>query len=188
VAEPALLEPATVAAFRTGDVDALGQVYERYARPVWRVAMTVLRDRELADDATQETFIRAWRAADSFDPNRQFTPWLFTIARRAAIDVHRRESRPTLGGHEAEQDAVTDPPELTDAWESWQITLALDALPEEERVIVRLAHFDGLTHREIAEALHVPVGTVKSRSHRAHRRLAESLSHLRAGQPDEAMP
>ena len=81
---------------------------------------------------------------------------------------------------------------LEATWEAWQVRLALDQLPDEEREVVRLSWFDGLAHPEIADRLGVPVGTVKSRSHRAHRRLAELLAYVRdvrdpapADEPDE---
>jgi RNA polymerase sigma-70 factor (ECF subfamily) len=165
-------------AFRAGDLDALAAVYDRFQRAVWSVAMTVLRDRGLAEDATQETFLRAWRAAATYDPDRELSPWLMTIARRTAVDVLRREARPTQGGHQAEQDAVVHLPDIERAWEAWEVRSALDELPEEERAVMRMSHYQGFTHREIADQLGVPVGTVKSRSHRAHRRLTESLAHL----------
>jgi RNA polymerase sigma-70 factor, ECF subfamily len=165
-------------AFRAGDVTALGAVYDRYSRAVWSVAMSVLGDRGLAEDATQETFLRAWRAAASYDPDRELPPWLFTIARRTAVDVHRREARPTQGGHGQEQDVVVQMPGIERAYQTWEVRTALDELPADERAVVRMSHFDEMTHREIAEALDVPVGTVKSRSHRAHRRLAGRLAHL----------
>lgn len=175
------LDPSVVDAFRSGDGGAFATVYDRYARAVWSVAMTVLRDRALAEDATQETFLRAWRGAVDFDPQRPLAPWLLTIARRTAIDVLRRESRPTQGGHDGEQDVVVRMPGLEHAWEAWEIRLALDALPEDERDVIRMSHFEEMTHREIAATLDVPVGTVKSRSHRAHRRLAGRLAHLMDG-------
>jgi RNA polymerase sigma-70 factor (ECF subfamily) len=165
-------------AFGSGDVAALGTVYDRYSRAVWSVAMSVLGDRGLAEDATQETFLRAWRAAASYDPDRELAPWLFTIARRTAVDVHRREARPTQGGHGEEQDVVVQMPGIERAYQTWEVRTALEELPADERAVVRMSHFDEMTHREIAEALDVPVGTVKSRSHRAHRRLAGMLAHL----------
>ncbi|HEY6794686.1 MAG TPA: sigma-70 family RNA polymerase sigma factor [Kineosporiaceae bacterium] len=172
-----------VQAFRTGDVAALAAVYDRWSKPVWSVAVSVLGDPGLAEDATQETFLRAWRAASGYDPDRPLGPWLFTIARRTAIDVHRREARPTQGGHAEEQEAASAGVEfaLERAWDTWQVRAALAELPPEERDVLRMSHFEELTHREIAEALDVPVGTVKSRSHRAHRRLAGRLAHLLAG-------
>ena len=183
-AEPSRTAPLpreVLEGFRSGDVAALGAVYDRYNRAVWSVAMSVLHDREMAQDATQETFLRAWRAAASYDSERELAPWLYTIARRTAVDVHRREARPTQGGHGAEQDVVVRMPGIERAYETWEVRSALDELPEQERDVVRMSHFQEMTHREIAEALDVPVGTVKSRSHRAHRRLAVRLAHLVQG-------
>ncbi|HEX6685335.1 MAG TPA: sigma-70 family RNA polymerase sigma factor [Candidatus Limnocylindrales bacterium] len=174
-----LLPAATLVAFRDGDVDALGEVYDRYSRSVWAVAVAVTRTDELAKEAMQEAFIRAWQAAASYDPERDIGPWLLTIARYTALDLMRRELRPTRGGHEAEQDAVVESPGIDQAWTSWVVQEALGSLGAEEREIVRLSFFEDLTHVQISERLGLPLGTVKSRSHRAHRRLAELLAHLR---------
>jgi len=140
--------------------------------------MAVLRDRQLADEATQETFMRAWRASDRYDPSRPLAPWLLTIARRTALDVIRRESRPTRGGHEPERDVPLHVPGIERAWETWEVKSALNRLPADERDVVWFAHFHGMSHPQIADQLGVPVGTVKSRSHRAHKRLASLLSHM----------
>ncbi|MEM8925227.1 MAG: sigma-70 family RNA polymerase sigma factor [Actinomycetota bacterium] len=177
---------SVVHAFCAGDQRALGAVYDHYGRAVWAVVLSVLRDRQLAEDAAQETFMRAWRGASGFDPERPLGPWLATIARRTALDVHRREFRPTRGDHAPEREVAVNLPGIERAWETWEIKLALDQLPDEERVIVALAHFNGMSHPQIAERLGVPVGTVKSRSFRAHRRLAALLAHLvdREGAPE----
>jgi RNA polymerase sigma-70 factor (ECF subfamily) len=154
-------------------------VYDRYARPVWSVALAVTHTDPLAQEAMQETFIRAWQAAASYDPERDLGSWLLTIARFTALDVMRRELRPTRGGHEAEQDAAVESPGIDQAWTSWAVQEALGSLSEEEREIVRLSFFEDLTQSQIAQRIGLPLGTVKSRSHRAHRRLAQLLSHLR---------
>lgn len=146
--------------------------------------MSVTRVDHLAQEAVQDTFLRAWRAAGSYDPHRDLGPWLMTIARHASLDLIRREFRPTRGGHEAEQDAVVEDPGIDQVWTAWQVQEAVGRLNEEEQVIVRLSFFEDLTQTQIAERLGVPLGTVKSRSHRAHRRLAELLSYLR----DDTVP
>jgi len=174
---------ATRERFRDGDIDALAEVFDRYQRAVWSVAMSVTRSEHLTQEALQETFIRAWQRAGTYDAARDLGPWLLTVARRVALDLVRREGRPTLGGHEAEQDAAVDPPGLEEAWISWEVQEALRRLGEDEREIVRLSFFEDLTHGQIAERLGIPVGTVKSRSHRAHGRLATLLAHLRDGPP-----
>lgn len=169
--------------FAAGDRDALAQVYDQWSPGVWAVAMKVLGNRALAEDAVNEAFLRAWRSCRSFDPNRPLGPWLCTVARRAAIDLARAEFRPTRGGHAPEQDGVTAPPDLADTWMSWEVQAALAALPDDERVVVQMAHWEGWSQSQIAARLDVPIGTVKSRSHRAHRRLAARLAHVRQEAP-----
>jgi len=162
-------------------------MYQEYGRLVYSVTHRVLGRHDLAEEATQQTFVNAWRAADRLDTERDPAPWLATIARRAAIDIHRREARrPTSALHEIgarDRGAITTlPTETPEA--VWQVRAAIDTLPPDEAAVVRLQHLDGLTHREIADRLGVPLGTVKSRSHRAHRSLARLLEHLREPQDD----
>jgi RNA polymerase sigma-70 factor (ECF subfamily) len=171
------------AKFRAQDVDALAAVYDRYRRAVWSVTLRVTGADHLAQEALQDTFIRAWQAAESYDPSRPLGPWLMTIARRTSLDLLRREFRPTRGGHAPEQDAVVEAPGIDEAWLTWEVQEALTHLSEEEREIVRLSFFEDLTQTQVAERLGIPVGTVKSRSHRAHRRLAELLAHVRDQPP-----
>jgi RNA polymerase sigma-70 factor (ECF subfamily) len=168
--------------FCDGDPDAVRAVYREYGRLVYAVAYKVLGDRGLAEEATQQTFVQAWRGARRFEPTRELAPWLATIARRVAIDVHRRESRRS---HERLDEVHNDPAVVTlpvsaeSAYEVWEVRRAVEELPAEERDVVRLQHLEGLTHAEIATRLGVPAGTVKSRSFRAHRHLAARLGHLR---------
>jgi RNA polymerase sigma-70 factor (ECF subfamily) len=122
--------------------------------------------------------LKAWRAAPSFDPSRELAPWLYTIARRVAIDIYRREQRVPVSGLE-DDDVVVVPLSFERTWEAWEVRSALEKLPADEREVVRLSHLVGMSHREIAERLQVPIGTVKSRSARAHRRLADLLQHVR---------
>jgi RNA polymerase sigma-70 factor (ECF subfamily) len=161
--------------FRVGEESAVKAVYERYGGPVFALSVSVLADHGLAADATQQTFIKAWRAASTYDPEREFGPWIYAIARRTAIDIYRKEARSTPRD---DLEVATLPPGLETVWEVFEVREAVDQLPDEERLVVKLSHFDGYTHVEIAEQLGIPVGTVKSRSHRAHRRLLELLSHL----------
>ena len=164
--------------FRRGDPDAVRQVYRRYAGALHTVARSIVRDPELAADVVQQTFVKAWRAASTFEDDRELGPWLYAIARRAAIDALRMESRPHRGGHEPETDVGVVPISFERTWEIHQIRLAIEQLPADEREVVRRSHLLGHTHDEIAAQLGVPIGTVKSRSSRAHRRLAAALGHL----------
>jgi RNA polymerase sigma factor (sigma-70 family) len=171
------------ARFRDGDPDAVRAVYREYGRLVYAVAFKTLGHRELAEEAAQLCFVRAWEGAQSFDPSRELGPWLATIARRTAIDVFRRESRrahvPIESLPPSDRALVTLPVGVDEVYEVWEVRRAVDELPELERELVALQHLEGLTHGEIAERLGVPIGTVKSRSFRAHRRLAAALGHLR---------
>lgn len=163
--------------FATGQPGAMYDIYQRFSRSVFAVSYRILGNAALAEEAMQQTFLQAWRAADRYDRERELAPWLHTIARRAAIDVYRRERR-----HRAEQvedDSVTSlPPSLETTWAVWEVRRALDSLPVDERDVLHATHFHGLTHEEAAAHLGVPLGTVKSRSHRAYRRLAGMLAHV----------
>jgi RNA polymerase sigma-70 factor (ECF subfamily) len=176
-------DAALAQALRDGHEAAVRTLYQRYGRLVFTVASRVVRDRHRAEEVTQQTFLQAWRYADRFEPGRDFAPWLATIARRAAIDAQRREARrpaDSLETTRADEPALVElPPSAEELETVWSVRAAIDALGDEEREIVRLHHLEGLTHRQIAEHLDVPVGTVKSRAHRAHRRLANLLSALR---------
>jgi len=171
--------------FRAGDSDAVRAVYREYGRLVYAVCRNLLGNPQLAEDAAQQTFLKAWRSARTVEPGRDLAPWLATIARRTAIDVYRQESRQTSSdiddvpaSHPA---LVQEPVAIERTYDTWQVRQALDELPADERQVVQLQHLEGLTHTAIAERLGVPVGTVKSRSYRAHKKLAGKLGHLREG-------
>lgn len=177
------LDTATFHAFQRGDEGAVRTIFRRYSGMVNSVAYTVLRDRPMAEEATQQTFVQAWRGSMSLDPERDIAPWLCTIARRVAIDIVRRESRrpssPLEHADPGDRSLVSLPPSETAAWEVAQVRLAIDALSPDEREVVRLQHLGGYTQQEIADRLGLALGTVKSRSFRAHRALAARLAFLR---------
>jgi RNA polymerase sigma-70 factor (ECF subfamily) len=164
--------------FRDGDPGAVRAVYQAYGKAIFTVAYRALADRSLAEEAVQQTFLQAWRAAASFDPDRDPAPWLYAIARRVAVDLYRREKRHRSADSDEPEVAVL-PHSFEGTWEAWEVRSALEQVPAEEREVLRATHYLGLTHDETAERLGIPVGTVKSRSHRAHRRMAGLLSHLR---------
>ena len=170
------------ARFASGDAGTIRVVYQLYGRLVYSIAYRTLGDVGLAEDATQQTFVQAWRAAATYDPSRALGAWLTTIARRVAIDVYRRERRHrNLESINSSEGAlVTLPPSAEQIYDVLEVRHALAELPEHDRELIRLQHYDELTHTEIATRLDIPLGTVKSRSFRAHRRLAGLLGHLRA--------
>jgi RNA polymerase sigma-70 factor (ECF subfamily) len=177
------VDPRVRRGFRDGDPAAVREVYRCYGRLVYAVAYRVLQHHGLAEEATQQAFLKAWRAARSFDENRELGPWLAAIARRVAIDVYRREGVRTvvpLDCAPAGDLALISSPEAAEAvYDVWEVRRAVAELPSHEHEIVRLQHFEGLTHEQIARRLQLAVGTVKSRSFKAHRRLAEVLGHLK---------
>jgi len=169
------------ARFASGDAGTIRVVYQLYGRLVYSIAYRTLGDVGLAEDATQQTFVQAWRAATTYDPSRALGAWLTTIARRVAIDVYRRERRHrNLESIDSSDSAlVTLPPSAEQIYDVLEVRQALQELPDHDRELIRLQHYDELTHTEIATRLAIPLGTVKSRSFRAHRRLAGLLGHLR---------
>jgi RNA polymerase sigma-70 factor (ECF subfamily) len=170
--------------FAEGHEEGFTAVYAAFRGPVFGLAVNMLADPGLAEEATQQTFIGLWRGRDRFDPQRSLAAWIFGIARKAAIDVYRRERRgPATTAQDPE--IAVEGLSAERLWEVWEVRRAVEGLPSEEAEIVRLAHYYQMTHSEIAAHLGIPVGTVKSRSHRAHRRLAGSLSHL-FDEPDAA--
>jgi len=181
----AIPSPSVVEAFGRRDPNVVRAFYREYGRLVYAVVLRVLGRNDLAEDATQQTFVRAWQAADRIDIDRDPAAWLATISKRAAIDIYRREARrPKRALSDVSPDdpaLVTLPPDLGTLDAVWHVRRAIDELPRDEADIVRLQHLDGLTQHEIADRLGVALGTVKSRSHRAHQRLAAVLGHLREG-------
>jgi RNA polymerase sigma factor (sigma-70 family) len=177
------VEPSVIAAFRKRDPDAVRRLYREYGRLVYAVAHRTLGRADLAEEATQQAFLQAWQAADRLDEDRDPAPWLATIAKRAAIDIYRREARraatPLDDVAADSPEVVTLPPDIGTLDVVWQVRRAIEALPSDEAAIARMQHVDGLTHREIADKLGIAIGTVKSRSHRAHGKLANLLGHLR---------
>ena len=185
------MDDADVASrFASGDPDSVRVLYQTYGRLVFSIAFRVLGDTGLAEDATQQTFVQAWRAAGKFDPSRPVAGWLTTIAQRVAIDVYRRERRHRGLDNIDTADSsslVTLPPSVDQMEDVAQVRRALDELPTADRHLIRMQHFDELSHAEIARELEIPLGTVKSRTFRAHRRLAGILAHLRA-EPGDSSP
>jgi RNA polymerase sigma-70 factor (ECF subfamily) len=162
--------------YADGGEAAFAAVYARFRGPVFGIALHVLADRGLAEEASQLAFLSVWRSRQRYDPGRALSAWVFSIARRAAIDIYRRERR--LPATAEQSEIAVEALSVERMWHAWEVRRAVEALPTDEATVVRLAHYYQMTHTEIAAHLGLPVGTVKSRSFRAHRRLAEALSHL----------
>src|SRR5947209_5812338 len=140
----ALVDPESLDAFRHRDASGVRAMYREYGRLVYAVAHRVLGQHELAEEATQQTFVRAWQAAERLDADRDPAPWLATIAKRAAIDIYRREARRStvaLSDVAADDRALVSlPPDLDTLDAVWHVRQAIDTLPADEAAIVRLQH------------------------------------------------
>ncbi|HEU5319359.1 MAG TPA: sigma-70 family RNA polymerase sigma factor, partial [Methylomirabilota bacterium] len=185
-------DAALVERCRAGDVAAFEPLVEKYRQRVWRLASNVLRDREEAWDVAQEAFVRAWQALPSFRGQSAFYTWLFRIVMTVAADRGRaRAARGRAFGTERvpEEDwdrvlvgqpaGVDAPDEAATRQETRaRIGRALATLSQQHRTIIMLSDLEGLSYREIADVLDIPMGTVMSRLHNARKRLRDALGPL----------
>jgi RNA polymerase sigma-70 factor (ECF subfamily) len=159
-----------------GDHRAFDELYRRFERPVLSLARRLLPDRGRAEDATQETFTAIWRSARTYKPERGAgAPWLFTVARNAIVSQARRRDAPPAEVFDTPSDDPGPAERAESEWASWCVHRALEALPAHERRLVELAYWSGLSQSEVASALDLPLGTVKTRTRRALIRLAGEL-------------
>jgi RNA polymerase sigma-70 factor, ECF subfamily len=160
--------------------EALRALYRAYSAELFGFALNAIGERGAAEELVQEVFTRAWRHAERYDPGRaSVRTWLYQIARHAIIDARRRASvRPGLPLHEPTPGMEPVAESLEQAMLGWQVATALDRLSPDHRQMIRLAHLQGLTMREIAERCNLPVGTVKSRTWYALRALRLALEEM----------
>ncbi len=177
-----LSDEALVALVARGDENALGELYDRVSRIAYGLALRVLRDEGLAEDAVQEGFLTVWRNAASFRAERaKASTWILTLVHRRAVDLVRREERrraEPLGAEAADRIADTSAPTDEAAWlrfERERVQVALGRLPDVQREAIELAYYGGFSQSELAERLGVPLGTVKSRMFAGLSRLRELL-------------
>ena len=157
----------------TGDRPALETLYVRYSRPIFGMALRRLGDRGRAEDAVQETFVSIWRAAKSYRPERgPGAPWIYAIARNAIVDRSRAKSEPPI--EPPDQASFESGPDIRaeQAWTRLRVHRALGELPDNEREVIELAYWRGLSQSEVAESLGIPLGTVKTRTRSGLQRLA----------------
>jgi RNA polymerase sigma-70 factor (ECF subfamily) len=159
-----------------GDGGAFETLYRRYSRPVFGLALRRLGDRGRAEEAVQETFASVWRSARTYKPERgPGAPWLYAVARNAIVDGARSRPEPVAS---APEEAAKDPEPAERAeqsWLAWRVHRALEELPPQERTVLELAFWRGLSQSEIAGHLRIPLGTVKTRTRSALHRLADLL-------------
>ena len=162
-----------------GDEEALRDLYRAYGRLAYTLAYRILRRDDLAEEAVQEAFLRVWRHAHRFDPGKAaFSTWLGRVTRNICIDVLRRKDPISRAGPLTDVErwlAVSEPLERP-VLDRVIIREAFLTLPEEQSRVLDLAYYQGRTHREIAEALGIPEGTVKSRMRLGLQKLRRHLN------------
>ncbi len=184
-----------VALAREGREAAYRELIRRYERPVFSLVLRMVRDRQLAEDLAQETFIKALNAIASYKPEYKFSSWIFKIANNAAIDHLRRRDLDTLSLDGSPNATTADEIEATALQvgdraqgplaelESRELGSAIEEaiglLRPEYRSCILLRHVEGMAYEEIAQLLDLPLGTVKTYIHRARNELRGHLAHLR---------
>lgn len=188
VVERARDDEALLARLATGDRTALVPLYDRYAGPVFALALRIVADRVTAEDLLQEVFVRVWQRADTYQAGRgRPLTWVLGIAHNLAIDEVRRRRRRPQGADEREAGqleellAAVPSAEAGPEEQAWarqrrqQIGAALAQLPPAQRVIIEMAYFEGYTQSQMADHLGEPLGTIKTRLRLGVQKLREAL-------------
>jgi RNA polymerase sigma-70 factor (ECF subfamily) len=174
-----LSDEALVALVARADEDALSELYDRFGRVAYGLALRIVRDPGLAEDAVQDGFLAVWRSASRFVAERaKASTWILTLVHRRAVDLVRREQpRRTEPLTAAPQASAEDTEEQ--AWlrlQRGRVQEALRALPDKQREALELAYYGGFTQSELADRLGEPLGTIKSRMFTGLARLRERLA------------
>jgi RNA polymerase sigma-70 factor (ECF subfamily) len=159
------------------DQQALSAFYERFANLVYGLALRIVQNTSLAEEITQDTFLKVWNQAHRWDPERgSIVTWLMTITRYTAIDRLRKEKTPwtAIDLEDVLEFMGKDSPFDDPMWHDDRLIRSLiQQLPDDQRQALELAFFGALTHTEMAEQLQLPLGTVKSRVRRGLQKLRE---------------
>lgn len=190
-----------LARLRTGDREVFGPLVRRYEREMYGYLRRYLGDDDLADDVFQTTFLAVFRKIKQYEPGRAARPWLYTIATNQAIDALRKRNR--QADRRADGLTTTDedgeprplfellpaagepPPDRAERVEERErVRACVEKLPDLLREVILLAYFQGMKYRDIADALEIPLGTVKSRLHAALVKLTEEWNAMSGDEPD----
>ncbi|HYM14341.1 MAG TPA: sigma-70 family RNA polymerase sigma factor [Dehalococcoidia bacterium] len=178
------------------DLGAFEALYDRYADLVFSVALRVVSDAHVAEDVTQDVFLRVWRRPEHYDVRRgKFVTWLLSVTRNRSIDERRGYSRrlrhEAMPAGEEEGDTLPttdrtdDPAQMTVlSDERTAVRRAMELLPPEQRLAIQLAYFGGLTQQEVANKLGQPLGTVKTRIRLGMQKMRGALEDQRRGGPE----
>jgi RNA polymerase sigma-70 factor (ECF subfamily) len=179
-----LSDEALVALVERGQDSALGELYDRFGGPAYALAVRIVRDEALAEDAVQDAFLTVWRTAARFVPERgRASAWIMTLVHRRAVDLVRREehrrAEPLEAAPEPQEQAAEDVASLR--LERERVREALRLLPDQQREILELAYYGGFTQSELADRLGQPIGTIKSRMFAGLSRLRDLLADAEIG-------
>jgi RNA polymerase sigma factor (sigma-70 family) len=181
-----LSDEALVALTARSDEVAFAALYDRFGRAAYGLALRVVRDEALAEDAVQEAFLAVWRGAARFYPERaKAGTWILMLVHRRAVDLVRREQRRRADPLPESEFGGETPSAADSGWlqlERERVVAALSQLPDRQREAIELAYYGGFTQSELAERLGEPLGTIKSRMFAGLARLRELLDNPREGE------
>ncbi len=176
---------------KSGDRNALGAIYDRHSRRVFSMAMSSLGDYQESEEITQDIFLKLWNRGGSYNAEKsKLTTWLTAITRNRIIDQIRKKRRQrteqenTLDIASIPSNEISPEDETVSKIEGESIRSILNVLPEEQRAVVEFSYFKGLTHREIAEQMNIPAGTVKTRIRLA---LQKMRNHTKTSAPQASL-
>jgi RNA polymerase sigma-70 factor, ECF subfamily len=190
VADERKAELARIAAACKGDADAFARLVDAHQDRIYSCVLRSVRDEHLAADITQEAFIHAWKAIDTYEDRARFGTWLYRIAMNLMTSHFRHERAAKRGGEQAKASLNAEgmaepgaqqrtPDDLVEASDiGTQVRAAIDELEDEYKQVVLMRDLQDMSYEEIAELLKIPPGTVRSRLHRGRERLKEKLKHL----------
>lgn len=163
-----------LAGIEAGDTEALQSLYEEYGRQVYSLAYAITRDGQIAEEVTQDVFLKIWKKAEYYEPGTNFRAWLLRITRNLAIDHIRREKRHLNHVPVFSLDHIPDSFALPSD-DTRLVLQALQELSEAQRTAIEMAFMQGLTHQQIADISKVPLGTIKTRIRDGLEKLRQTL-------------
>jgi RNA polymerase sigma-70 factor, ECF subfamily len=181
-ADDAVVDRELVARVSMGDHTALSTLYDRHGGMVYSIALSILRDPGNAEDVAQDVFITLWTQPDRYNPDiGRFAPWFYRVARNRSIDVIRQRRREVMPADAAVFDLMLGPSDdspsdtVVERSQAERVRAALVDLPEDQRALIELAYFGGLTQSQMSDHLDIPLGTIKTRVRTGLRRLRDLL-------------
>jgi RNA polymerase sigma factor (sigma-70 family) len=170
-----------------GDVSSLRELYRSFERPLYALGIRWYDDTELAEELVQEVTLRVWRKSSGYEPAKgSASAWIFGVARNVAADLARARRRRPVPSPDVPDEEERAPWDEEDAWKAWEVGKAIRTLPPEQQKVIELAYVYQFTHSEIARALSIPLGTVKTRISSALTKLQRLLAQT--GVVEERVP